>query len=108
MALLQGVGPSWLLQTLASLYWRIRGNSHNALDCLRMALTSVPGEFRDVVLVSLGSLLHTLGYLDEALQAASDALDKNSVEVRRQHNKVHLKMGLESNMYYRFGNECKM
>ena len=107
MALLQGVGPSWLLQTLASLYWRVRGNTHNAMDCLRVALTSVPGEFCDVVLVSLGSLLHTLGYLDEALKAASDALVKNSVEVRRQHNKVHLKMGLESNMYNRFGSDAK-
>lgn len=79
-AINKGVGPSWLLQTLASLYWRVRGNSHNAMDCLRMALTSVPGEFRDVVLVSLGSLLHTLGYVDEALRAASDALDKNTIE----------------------------
>jgi hypothetical protein len=52
------------------------------MDCLRMALPSVPGEFRDVVLVSLGSLLHKLGYLDEALKAASEALTKNSVEVR--------------------------
>lgn len=72
-----------------------------------MALTSVPGEFCDVVLVSLGSLLHTLGYLDEALKAASDALDKNSIEVRRQHNKVHRKMGLESNMYNKCGNDVK-
>ncbi|XP_021915404.1 tetratricopeptide repeat protein 17 isoform X2 [Zootermopsis nevadensis] len=74
------VGPSWLLRTLASLYWRVRGNSRNAMDCLRMALTSVPKEFRDVVLVSLGSLLYKLGYLDEALKAASEALAKNSVE----------------------------
>jgi hypothetical protein len=47
-----------------------------------MAFTSVPNDFRDVVLVSLGSLLHKLGYLDEALKAASEALAKNSVEVR--------------------------
>jgi hypothetical protein len=47
-----------------------------------MALTSVPREFRDVVLVSLGSLLYKLGYLDEALKAASEALAKNSVEVK--------------------------
>jgi hypothetical protein len=73
-----------------------------------MALTSVPGEFCDVVLVSLGSLLHTLGYLDEALRAASDALHKNTVEVRRQHNELHLTVGLECNVYIRFGNECKV
>jgi hypothetical protein len=46
-----------------------------------MALTSVPREFHDVVLVSLGSLLHKLGYLDAALRAASDALAINTVEV---------------------------
>jgi hypothetical protein len=73
-----------------------------------MALTSVPGEFRDVVLVSLGSLLHTLGYVDEALRAASDALDKNTIEVRRQYNELHLKVDLESNIYNWFGNECKV
>jgi hypothetical protein len=108
MALLQGVGPSWLLQTLASLYWRVRGNSHNAMDCLRLALTSVPGEFSDVVLVSLGSLLHKLKYLDEALRAASDALDKNTIEVRWRHSKFHLKMNCECNMCSKFGKECKM
>ncbi|PNF37345.1 hypothetical protein B7P43_G00484 [Cryptotermes secundus] len=79
-AINKGVGPGWLLQTIASLYWRIRGNSRNAMNCLRMALTSAPREFHDVVLVSLGSLLHKLGYLDEALRAASDALAINTVE----------------------------
>jgi hypothetical protein len=53
-----------------------------------MALTSAPREFHDVVLVSLGSLLHTLGYLDEALQAASDALAINAVEVSKKHCKL--------------------
>lgn len=88
MILLQGVGPGWLLQTIASLYWRIRGNSRNAMNCLRMALTSAPREFHDVVLVSLGSLLHKLGYLNEALRAASDALAINTVEVGGKHYKL--------------------
>ncbi|XP_069702487.1 tetratricopeptide repeat protein 17 isoform X1 [Periplaneta americana] len=79
-AINKGVGPKWLLQTLASLYWRVRGNSRNAIDCLRVAFTSVPKEFRDVVLVSLGSLMHKLGHLDEALNAASEALTINTVE----------------------------
>ncbi|PSN33796.1 hypothetical protein C0J52_19498 [Blattella germanica] len=76
----KGVGPSWLLQTLASLYWRVRGNSRNSLDCLRSALTTVPKDYRDVVLVSLGSLLQKLGYLDSALKAASEALNINGIE----------------------------
>jgi hypothetical protein len=53
-----------------------------------MALISAPREFCDVVLVSLGSLLHKLGYLDEALRAASDALTRNTVEVSRKHYKL--------------------
>jgi hypothetical protein len=60
------------------------------VDCLRLALTSVPREFCDVVLVSLGSLLHKLGYLDEALRAASEALAINTVEVRRKQNEPHI------------------
>ena len=62
----------------------MRGNSRNAVDCLRTALPTVPKEFRDIVLVSLGSILHKLGYLDAALKAASEALTINAIEVRRE------------------------
>ncbi|XP_067009164.1 tetratricopeptide repeat protein 17 [Anabrus simplex] len=77
-------GPSWLLHTMAALYWRVRGNSRHALDCLQVALSSVPGNYRDVVLVSLGSLLLRLGHLDAALLAAEEALETNDLEPTAQ------------------------
>nr|CAD7590241.1 unnamed protein product [Timema genevievae] len=79
-ALIKMTGPSWLLQTLASLYWRVRGNLHNAMECLYVALSSVPNDYRDVVQVSLGSLLNKVGHTDEALHRARDALDINNIE----------------------------
>ncbi|CAG2056995.1 unnamed protein product [Timema podura] len=69
-ALIKMTGPSWLLQALASLYWRVRGNLHNAMECLYVALSSVPNDYRDVVQVSLGSLLNKVGHTDEALHRA--------------------------------------
>nr|CAD7201096.1 unnamed protein product [Timema douglasi] len=79
-ALIKMTGPSWLLQTLASLYWRVRGNLHNAMECLYVALSSVPNDYRDVVQVSLGSLLDKVGHTDEALHVARDALNINNIE----------------------------
>lgn len=78
---LQGVGPKWLLHTLGSLYWRIKGNPRNALACLQVALDSCPWQFRDIVLISQGAVLHRLGQIDEALVAITEALSIKSDEV---------------------------
>lgn len=80
MVILQKAGPSWLLTTLASLYWRVRGNTRNTLECLNLALQSVPDDYRDVVLVSISSVLHQLGYTEEALKIALEAFSHNKVE----------------------------
>lgn len=33
---------SWLHLNLASIYWRIRGNAHNAIECARRAVVKAP------------------------------------------------------------------
>lgn len=77
----QRVAAPWVLSVLASLHWRIIGKPRNALDCLQQALSSVPAKFRDVPLVSIASISQKLGFIDEALRTAKEALRINSIEV---------------------------
>lgn len=65
---------SWLLCVLSSLYWRVNGDSENAMNCLKCALHTAPPNMRDIVLVSLANMCHQTGLLHSALITASAAL----------------------------------
>ena len=66
---------------LASLHWRVVGKPRNALDCLQLALDSVPPKFRDVPLISIASISHKFSLIDNALSVTEEAFRINSVEV---------------------------
>ncbi|XP_025159816.1 tetratricopeptide repeat protein 17 isoform X3 [Harpegnathos saltator] len=70
----------WVLSVLASLHWRTVGKPRLALDCLQLALDEVPGEFRDVPLVSIASIHQKMGLIDDALRITKEALRINAVE----------------------------
>ncbi|KAJ8969284.1 hypothetical protein NQ314_001822 [Rhamnusium bicolor] len=72
--------PRWVLATLASLYWRVRGNARRALDCLDLAFQIVPKDPTDVVLVSIGSMVYQLGFIEQAMKFATLAFKINYVE----------------------------
>ncbi|XP_012227252.1 tetratricopeptide repeat protein 17 [Linepithema humile] len=74
------VTAPWVLSMLASLHWRIVGKPRLALDCLQLALDNVPKEFKDVPLVSIASIHHKVGLIDEALRITNEALQVNAVE----------------------------
>lgn len=74
------VAASWVLSMLASLHWRIVGKSRLALDCLQLALDDVPTEFRDVPFVSIASIYHKVGLIDDAIRLTNEALEINAVE----------------------------
>ncbi|CAB0038953.1 unnamed protein product [Trichogramma brassicae] len=76
------VAAPWVLSMLASLYWRIVGKPRNALDCLQLALDTVPDKFKDVPLVSVASISHKFSLVDNALSATQEAYKTNPVEVR--------------------------
>lgn len=80
IARLQKSAPSWVLSTLASLYWRIRGNTRKALDCLDLALKTAPKDQTDVILISIGSIVHQVGLVNQALKYANLAFKLNYVE----------------------------
>lgn len=65
---------SWILSVAASVFWRVLGNSGEALTCLRVALTYVPDEMKDIPLIHLANLLNRVGYHSDALEVAQMAL----------------------------------
>ncbi|KAK0083957.1 hypothetical protein PV326_006462 [Microctonus aethiopoides] len=74
------VAAPWVLSMLASLHWRVVGKPKNALDCLQLALNTVPNRFKDVPLISIASIGQKVGLIDDALKTAREALHINSVE----------------------------
>ncbi|KAM3968041.1 tetratricopeptide repeat protein 17 [Aphomia sociella] len=99
------LAPKWLAYTLASLYWRVRGNNANALNCLLTASRTVESKYRDIVLASLASIYLEMGYFDDALAAAEAAFrislyepatnfllaELNMVKKHRNTHMFHLK-----------------
>ncbi|XP_058790229.1 tetratricopeptide repeat protein 17 isoform X2 [Phymastichus coffea] len=74
------VAAPWVLSMLASLHWRVIGKPRNALDCLQLALDTVPNKFRDVPLISIASISHKFSLVDNALSVTEEAFKINSVE----------------------------
>ncbi|XP_015120948.1 tetratricopeptide repeat protein 17 isoform X2 [Diachasma alloeum] len=74
------VAAPWVLSVLASLHWRVVGKSRNALDCLQLALNTVPKRFKDVPLVSIASIAQKAGLVEEALKITKEAIRINAVE----------------------------
>jgi len=65
---------SWVLTTVAALYWRVQGNASMAIDCLRHAVSEAPYYMKDLALVSLANVYHQSGFLHSALITAGAAL----------------------------------
>lgn len=65
------------MATAAALYWRVVGNTEEAITCLRQALTYVPNDMKDIPLNSLANILLRIGFHGDALEVAYIALDSN-------------------------------
>lgn len=66
---------SWVLLNLAGLYWRIRGDTNGALNCLLAAYHLAPNASKDVALVGVANILHKMGLVEEALTVTKRALE---------------------------------
>ncbi|XP_053600296.1 tetratricopeptide repeat protein 17 [Plodia interpunctella] len=111
------LAPKWIVYTLASLYWRVRGNNINALNCLLPASKIVENKYKDVVLLSLSSVYLEMGYFDEALAAAEAAFriglyepatnfqlsQLNMVKKHRNTHVFHLKQTLRAEPQFMSG-----
>ena len=66
---------SWVLYTLASYYWRGKGRSGEAIECVRRALYFCPHKWKYIPLTSLGNILHRAHRSEEAAIVMHNAVD---------------------------------
>lgn len=69
---------SWVYFNMATYYWRAKGNTENAVECVRRALHYSPGSFKYVALISLANILHHSHLSEEAAIVAHAAVDFGS------------------------------
>jgi len=67
---------NWIAYNLAALYWRMKGEAYESIECLRRALHFGPTtEARPVTLVSLGNVLHQSQKSEDAATVLEMAVD---------------------------------
>lgn len=94
----QKIGPSWLLHTLAALYWRGHGRASNGIECFRQALSAVPEQHSHIPLTNLAGLLLKMGQVKDALLLASAAHQTDDREPKTNYllGLLHLHLGNHS------------
>ncbi|KAG5684131.1 hypothetical protein PVAND_013372 [Polypedilum vanderplanki] len=66
---------SWKLYTLASFYWRYKGNAKEAIECVRRAIYFAPRNKKDIPLLSLGTIFQRTNYLNDSVVVIKSAID---------------------------------
>ncbi|XP_061854180.1 tetratricopeptide repeat protein 17 isoform X1 [Colius striatus] len=66
---------SWVLSSMAALYWRVKGQGKKAIDCLRQALHYAPHHMKDVPLISLANIFHNAKLWNDAIVVATMAVE---------------------------------
>ncbi|XP_008103942.1 tetratricopeptide repeat protein 17 isoform X3 [Anolis carolinensis] len=66
---------SWVLSSMAALYWRVKGQGKKAIDCLRQALHHTPYHMKDVPLISLANIFHNAKLWNDAIVVATMAVE---------------------------------
>ncbi|GAB0098853.1 uncharacterized protein DMENIID0001_146570 [Sergentomyia squamirostris] len=66
---------AWRYYTLASLYWRSKGNAEAAIECARRGVYLAPREQKDVALLSLGTILQRSRKYADAVIVFGAAVD---------------------------------
>ncbi|XP_078586638.1 tetratricopeptide repeat protein 17-like isoform X3 [Branchiostoma floridae x Branchiostoma japonicum] len=66
---------SWILLSMAALYWRVEGNGDRAIDCLRQALHFSQHRMKDVALIGMANIFHRTGLWHDARVVAQMAVE---------------------------------
>uniref|UniRef100_A0ACB8G416 Tetratricopeptide repeat protein 17 n=1 Tax=Sphaerodactylus townsendi TaxID=933632 RepID=A0ACB8G416_9SAUR len=66
---------SWVLSSMAALYWRVKGQGKKAIDCLRQALHHTPYHMKDVPLISLANIFNNAKLWNDAIIVATMAVE---------------------------------
>ncbi|XP_068117922.1 tetratricopeptide repeat protein 17 [Hyperolius riggenbachi] len=75
MKMLEKNQTSWVLSSMAALYWRVKGQGKKAIDCLRQALHHAPHHMKDVPLISLANIFHNAKLWNDAIIVATMAVE---------------------------------
>ncbi|KAM9302072.1 tetratricopeptide repeat protein 17 [Gastrophryne carolinensis] len=75
MKMLEKNQTSWVLSSMAALYWRVKGQGKKAIDCLRQALHYAPHHMKDVPLISLANIFHNAKLWNDAIIVATMAVE---------------------------------
>lgn len=66
---------SWQYSTLSSYYWRSQGMAGRAIACARRAIWLAPRKYKDIPLLSLGTILQRANRSQDAVVALNAAAD---------------------------------
>ncbi|XP_029711301.1 tetratricopeptide repeat protein 17 [Aedes albopictus] len=75
---------SWKYHTIASYYWRKKGNAREALECARRAVVLAPRKYKDIALLSMGTVLQRSQCLNDSLVVLRAAVDHEPNEPENQ------------------------
>ncbi|XP_039439102.1 tetratricopeptide repeat protein 17 [Culex pipiens pallens] len=75
---------SWKYHTIASYYWRKKGNAREAIECARRAVILAPRKHKDIPLLSMGTILQRSQYLNDSLVVLRAAVDHEPSEPENQ------------------------
>jgi hypothetical protein len=64
--------------TMASDYFRVKGDFTNAVKCLQRAIYFSPQNFKNIPTLALSNMLHKLNYINESLAIALSVLSFDS------------------------------
>uniref|UniRef100_A0A8D2N7Q0 Tetratricopeptide repeat domain 17 n=1 Tax=Zonotrichia albicollis TaxID=44394 RepID=A0A8D2N7Q0_ZONAL len=101
---------SWVLSSMAALYWRVKGQGKKAIDCLRQALHYAPHHMKDVPLISLANIFHNARLWNDAIIVATMAVEIAPHFVVNHFTLANVYVAMEEfekAMKCRFGMRCK-
>ncbi|KAI6190532.1 Tetratricopeptide repeat protein 17 [Aphelenchoides bicaudatus] len=81
----KGESLFWALATSASLYWRVSGKAHAAINCLIQSIDHAPRHLEDVAALSLANIYHQTGFLHSSLIAGHYALQASNGSIVSVH-----------------------
>lgn len=66
---------SWKNHLLSSYYWRFQGNAKEAIECARNAIVLAPRKYKDIPLLSLGTIFQRSNHLNDSVVVIKAAVD---------------------------------
>ena len=97
---------SWELSSVAALYWRVKGNSEQAVICLRHSLYYAPHHMKDIPLVSLANILHRAGLYNDAIIVTNQALEISPSLVVIHFTMANIYVSKVHSIYFLSGEMC--